>query len=84
MLAGKEDYIANFYFVREKYDSALTRYEALLRKYAGQGFDAKALSRASIAAAKIGETDKSKRYLADLEKRFPGSDELKDAQKGAR
>jgi outer membrane protein assembly factor BamD len=82
MLAGKENYIAEFYFIREKYDSALIRYESLLKKYSGLGFDAKALSRAAIAAAKLGELDRSKHFIAELEKRFPGSDELKDARKG--
>lgn len=82
MLAGKEDYIAEFYFIREKYDSALTRYEGLLKKYSGYGFDAKALSRAAISAAKLGEVEKSKKYVAELAKRFPDSDELKDAKKG--
>lgn len=81
MLAGKEDYIANFYFVREKYDSALTRYEGLLTKYPNLGFDAKALSRAAISAKMVGEPNRARRYLTDLQKKFPDSSELKDAQK---
>lgn len=84
MLADKENYIAEFYFIREKYDSALTRYEGLLKKYPGQGYDAKALSRAAVAAAKVGEPDRAKRYLAELQKRFPGSDELDFAKEGIR
>jgi outer membrane protein assembly factor BamD len=82
MLAEKENYIAEFYFIREKYDSALGRYEGLLRKYPGLGFDAQALSHAAVSAAKAGEPDKAKRYLADLQKRFPGSDELQFAKEG--
>ena len=82
MLAGKEDYIGEFYFIRQKYDSALIRYEGLLQKYPDLGFDAKALSRAAIAAAKLGEQDRSKKFLSELEKRFPGSDELSAAKKG--
>lgn len=82
MLAGKEDYIANFYFIREKFDSALGRYEGLLRKYSGLGFDAQALSRAAVSAAKIGEPDKSRKYLQELESKFPNSAELAIAKKG--
>lgn len=84
MLAEKEDYIADFYFIREKYDSALNRYEGLLKKYPGLGYDAKALSRAAVSASKVGEPDKSRKYLAELEQRFPGSDELADAKKELR
>ncbi|PIS11176.1 MAG: outer membrane protein assembly factor BamD [Bdellovibrio sp. CG10_big_fil_rev_8_21_14_0_10_47_8] len=83
MLAGKEDYIAEFYFIREKYDSALNRYEELMKKYPGYGFDAKALSRAAVCAAKLGEPGKAKKLVNELEKRFPGSDELAFAKKGA-
>lgn len=82
MLAEKEDYIANFYFVREQFDSALLRYESLLKKFPGQGFDALALARAAISAAKIGEQDRARKYLTELEKKFPGSDELETAKDG--
>jgi outer membrane protein assembly factor BamD len=80
MLAGKEVYIADFYFKRGKYDSALLRYNSLLQKYSGLGFDAKALSRAAICAAKNGEPDRAKNYISELEKKFPGSKELSEAK----
>lgn len=76
MLASKEEYIADFYFKRETYESALPRYEGILKKCPGLGFDAKALSRAAISAAKAGDLDKSKKYLSNLEQQFPNSDEL--------
>lgn len=84
MLAQKEEYIADFYYFHEKYDSALNRYEGLLKKYPGLGLDAKALSRAAICAAKVGEPDRSNRYLSELQQRFPGSDELATAKKEIR
>lgn len=84
MLAEKEDYIAEFYFIREKYDSALPRYEALLKKYPGVGFDEKALSRAAISASRAGDPDKAQKYLTELEQRFPGSSELAFAKKELR
>lgn len=83
MLAAKEEYIADFYYKRGKYDSALLRYDGLAHKYAGLGFDAKALSRASICASKNGEPDKAKRYINELAKKFPGSSELSAARKAA-
>lgn len=84
MLAQKEQYIADFYFKSEKYDSALGRYELLLKKYPGLGYDAKALSQAALSAAKIGEPEKARKYVEELEKRFANSDELKAAKQGVK
>lgn len=81
MLAEKEEYIADFYFKRKIFDSALGRYEGLYNNYRGLGFDAKALSRASISAQKVGDQTKAKKYEQLLEQEFPGSKELKDARK---
>lgn len=80
-LAGKEDYIGDFYFRRGLFDSALPRYEGLLKNYPDLGFDARALSRAAIAASKTEQKDKARRYLAILEQKFPGSEELTVARK---
>lgn len=79
-LAGKEDYIGDFYFKRGLYDSALPRYEGLVRNYPGLGFDARALSRAAIAASRTDQKDKARRYLDALKKNFPNSDELESAR----
>lgn len=81
MLAEKEEYVADFYFKRKIFDSALARYEGLYTNYRSLGFDAKALSRASICAQKIGDQPKAKKYEQLLEHDFPGSKELKDARK---
>jgi len=81
MLAGKEEYIAGFYFKREMYDSALTRYETLVSKYSKLGFDEKALYGAAVSANKIGDSFKAKKYLAELVAKFPQSDEAQRAQK---
>lgn len=80
-LAGKEDYIANFYFIRKKFDSALTRYEGLLKTYPNLGFDAHALSRAAISAARMGELDRAKSLVQKLRQQFPDSSELSAAEK---
>jgi outer membrane protein assembly factor BamD len=83
-LAGKEEYIADFYFKKEIYDSALARYEGLYRNYPDLGFDAKALSRAALSAHRTGDQDRAKRYLRLLKEKFPGSSELEDASKEVR
>ncbi len=81
MLAEKEEYIGDFYFKRKIFDSALGRYENLYNNYRGLGFDAKALSRAAISAQRLGDTAKAKKYEEILAKEFPGSRELKQAEK---
>lgn len=80
-LAGKEEYIADFYFIRKKYDSALNRYEGLIKTYPNLGFEAKALSRAAISAARIGELDRAKSIIQRLRQQFPESSELSAAER---
>lgn len=80
-LAGKEAYIAEFYFKRKQFDSALARYEGLLKKYPGLGFDADALSKAAVSAVRLGELDRARRYTKELQSKFPGSGELRAAEK---
>lgn len=73
MLAEKEEYIADFYFKRKIFDSALGRYEGLFTTYKGLGFDEKAISRAAICAHKIDDTPKYEKYRKLLSSEFPGS-----------
>ena len=80
-LATKEDYIGEFYFIREKYLAAFKRYENLLTQYPDQGFEAKALSRAAISAHKISQNDKALTYLKKLKTQYPGSPEYNEARK---
>ncbi|WP_413289603.1 outer membrane protein assembly factor BamD [Bdellovibrio sp. HCB337] len=81
MLAGKEEYIAAFYFKREMYDSALSRYETLISTYPTLGFDEKALYGATMSANKIGDSFKAQKYLKELMAKFPQSSEAQRAQK---
>lgn len=76
-LARKEIYIANFYFKREAYISALARYEGLLRTYPNVGYDAEALLRAAQSANRIGELDRAKVLAARLQSQFPETSEAK-------
>ncbi len=80
MLAEKEKYIADFYFKRGNFESALTRYENLLKKYSGQGFEANSLLKAGLAAKKLGQDKKAKDLYLVLKERFPESSDTKELQ----
>lgn len=79
MQAEKEQYIADFYFRKELFDSAMARYEGLVRQFPGLGYDAKALSRVSICAAKLGDMEKARKTLAELKNKFPNTPEASEA-----
>lgn len=84
MLAEKEEYIADFYFKRKIYDSALGRYEGLYTNYGGLGFESKALARAAICAAKIGDQPKAKKYADILFEKYPDNSEVSAVKKEIR
>lgn len=65
-LAEKEMYIADFYFNRKTYLSALPRYEYVLKEYQGIGYDEKALARAAYSAYKLGDPNKARKYSTQL------------------
>ena len=75
-LAEKELYIADFYLKNESYSSALRRYEGLLKKYSGQGLDARAHLGIVRAAKKTDDQSKVKTHKAILAKSFPDSTEF--------
>lgn len=81
MLAEKEEYIADFYFIRKKFLSALARYEDLYENYAGVGLDDKAIARAAICAHKINNMKKFEKYKASLLEKFPQSSYTKELRK---
>jgi outer membrane protein assembly factor BamD len=80
MLAEKEAYIGHFYFIRDHYESALGRFEGLLDKYPGLGFDAPALYGAAVSAYKIKELNKAKNYYRKLNSEFKDSPEAEKAR----
>ncbi len=81
MLAEKEWYVAHFYFIRDHYESALSRFEGLLDKYPNLGFDAKALYGASVSAYKLKELAKAKTYFHKLDSEFKDSSEAEKARR---
>lgn len=79
MKVQKELYIAQFYVKREHYDSALKRFEVVITKYPGLGYEAQALYGAAKSAYEIGEKEKANQYYANLKSLFADSDEAKRA-----
>lgn len=80
MLAEKEYYIGNFYFIRDKWESALGRFEGLLSRYPNLGQDAKALYGAAVSAYKTKDLGKAKTYYQRLVTQFRDSIEAKKAR----
>jgi outer membrane protein assembly factor BamD len=80
MLAKKELYIADFYAKREKFDSALNRYETVLKVYPNLGLEPEALFGAARSAQKAGEKDRAAQHLKTLHSQFPSSDQARRAK----
>ena len=80
MLADKELYIANFYFIRKRWESALSRYEDTLKKYPALGVDPQALYGAAISAYRIKELPKAKAYYHQLMSEHKDSPEADKAR----
>lgn len=80
MLAEKEYYIGQFYFIRDHYESALGRFENLLARYPNLGFDAKALYGAAYSAHQIKDVAKTKQYMTKLTTQFKDSSEARKAK----
>jgi outer membrane protein assembly factor BamD len=80
MLAEKELYVASFYAKRDQYDSALKRYEMVLKTYPDLGFGPKALYGAAKSAFESGEKDRGLQHLKNLYSLYPSSDDAKRAR----
>jgi outer membrane protein assembly factor BamD len=82
MLAEKEYYVGHFYFIRDHYEAALGRFEDLLRKYPGLGFDKEALYHAAVCAYRVKDYPKAKDYYSRLIRQYGKSSEAEAARKG--
>jgi len=81
MLAQKDKYIADYYFGQEKWESALGRYEDLIRDYPDQGYQVQALYGATVSAYKMKDMERAKTYFKELLEEFPNSSQLMKARK---
>lgn len=80
MMGEKALYIANFYFIRDIFDSALLRYESLLLNFGNEGFGAQALLGAGVSAMEVGERARGEQHLRELLKRYPDSAQASEAR----
>jgi outer membrane protein assembly factor BamD len=80
MLAGKEMYVGDFYAKKSQYDSALKRYETVLKNYPNLGFDPQALYGAAKSAFETGEKERGIQHAKNLYSLYPASDEAKRAK----
>jgi len=80
MLAEKEAYIGNYYYIRNKFEPAQRRYEQLLVKYPNLGLDEIALYRAGISAFQQGDKIEGRRHMENLLSKFPNGDYAGDAK----
>ncbi|MEK6554437.1 MAG: outer membrane protein assembly factor BamD [Bdellovibrionota bacterium] len=81
MLAEKDLYIARFYYKKEKWLSAMGRYEDLFKNQMGFGYDKEIILGLTLSAYKAKEMDKAKEYFRVLLARHPNSPELAAARK---
>ena len=72
-LARSVYYVADFYYKRERYDSALGRFEDVVKNFPQTGLIPKSLYWASMSAKKIGKEEKAKQYYQELIKTFPNN-----------
>lgn len=74
-LAEKELYIANFYFKRKEFKSALNRYKKILFQFPNLGMNPKALLGASLSAFESDQSSEAKKYLNQLYSKYPNTTE---------
>ncbi len=80
MQALKELYIATFYLKHQQYDSALKRYETVIKTYPMIGLDAEALYGAAKSAYFSGEKERADQHLKNLLSLYPNTDEARRIQ----
>ncbi len=80
MLAEKELYVADFYVRRKTFDSALLRYEYLLKTFPNSGFEPRALYGAARSAFETGEKDRGLQHYRKLTSLYPSAAEAKQAR----
>jgi len=74
-LAAKELYIADFYFTRYMFNSALGRFEGLLKKYPKLELEPQALYGAAVSSYRSKELQKARSYYKKLLSQYPDSNQ---------
>jgi outer membrane protein assembly factor BamD len=79
-LAEREMYIANFYFKKDHYTSALNRFLKVTGTYQGLGYEAEALYKIAYCYKELDEKDKINDIIDRVETEFPDSKFAKKAR----
>lgn len=75
---AKKNYrIGRFYYKYKEYRASLPRFEEIVRKYPGLGFDEKSFYYMTLACIKLNKLDEARQVAAVFEQRFPESSLLK-------
>lgn len=80
MLGEKELYIADFYYIRDQYDSALGRFEDFLESFSQSQLIPRALYGAAMSSHYLKDNLKTKKYYQLLVSQYPNSDEAHKIQ----
>jgi outer membrane protein assembly factor BamD len=80
ILARHELYVARFYMRRDAYRGVVMRIETLLRSYEGSGVEPEALLLLGEAHDHLRQRDAAQEAYQELVRRFPESDEARDAR----
>jgi len=81
IMAEYEFLVGEFYYKKGSYNSAINRFEGLLKKYPDYEKGAKALFFTGMSYKNLGQNDKAAEYLARLIEKYPNNKLVKDAKK---
>jgi outer membrane protein assembly factor BamD len=80
ILAEHEFMVGDFYFKKEAYKGALTRFLGLLTKYPDYDKLPDVLYRIAVSYEELGDKTMAAQYLQRLREKYPGSEALKEAE----
>lgn len=80
-LAEKEAYVGDYYFKRDLYQAAATRYAFLLQNYPEAGRNEETIYRLAYSLERMGEYRKAEQALDIMGQQFPGGSKQSDAKK---
>jgi outer membrane protein assembly factor BamD len=80
-LAAKETYVGDYYFKRELYQAAASRYSYLLLNYPEAGQSEENLYKLAFSFEKLGEFRKAEQALDILQKDYPKGKRIADSKK---
>ena len=81
IIADYEFLVGEFYYKKESYNSAIARFEGLMKKYPHYKREADVLFYSGMSYKKLGQREKAVEYLNRLIEKYPNYKTLKAAKK---